>query len=76
VFLWGSSLFWCRDEIIDVEAWFHFVGFGSGGLTNWSWDIGIHMLDQFLQIFVRIHRVVTTIGLFPFWDVREGEVDN
>jgi hypothetical protein len=48
------------------------VGNGSGGIPNWLWDLGIHLVDSLLHF--SMDQVAPTSGLLHSWIVLRGLV--
>jgi len=48
---------------------------GSVRISNWVWELGIHLIDRLLWIVVMIDRVITLFGMLYFWDASRGGVE-
>lgn len=52
------------------------VGIRDGGILNWLWDMGSHMIFSLIHILILLGRVVSMVGLFHFLIVMKQDVEN
>jgi hypothetical protein len=66
-----GSIYWLSwiSTVISM-AQHHSLGVGSGGIPNWLWDPGIHLVGSLLDFLM--DRVAPTSGLLHSWIVMRG----
>lgn len=73
---WESKTWFIWIPLVIGVAQQESVGIRDGGILNWLWDMGSHMIFSLIHILILLGRVVSMVGLFHFLIVMKRDVEN
>jgi hypothetical protein len=73
---WESKTWFIWIPLVIGVVQQELVGIRDGGILNWLWDMGSHMIFSLIHILILLGRVVSIVGLFHFLIVMKRDVEN